>query len=347
MARSRLGISMDEAFRRMVAETRQSGGYGSRRGESLRAWQRRLRKTLLELLAIDGRPRPAPPVRFVEELPCDGYVRRRGYMIAADELAVPFYLLVPQPRPQGKMGVCIAAHGHGPGKTLPVGIATDDDARRLIEEGERDYALQAVREGYLTIAPDFRGFGELILRQDVADGRSGCWQAALRSFQLGRPLLGQRVSDVMQLIDWALARTDTDRRRVVMTGNSGGGTMTLFASAVDARIAAAAPSCYFSTFAGSILAMWHCPCNFVPGLQRVAEMSDLAGLRAPRPMLVVAGTKDTIFPIDAVREGFARLRRIYEDAGAGDNVELYEGPEGHRYYKARVWEFFREKLPAS
>jgi len=345
MGKTGLGISIDALYRRMLEQTVQSHAYGSRKGESLRAWQGRLRRKLLELLAIPGRARPAPPVRFVEEVRCDGYVRRRGYMVAADELAVPLYLLEPDPKPAGKMGLCLAAHGHGPGKVLPVGIAPDEHARQLIDEGERDYGVQAVREGYLTLAPDWRGFGELILAEDVKANRSGCWQLSLRSMQLGRPLLGQRVSDAMQLLDWALTRKDVDRRRVVMTGNSGGGTMTLFTSAVEPRITAAAPSCYFSTFADSIMAMWHCPCNFVPGIQAVAEMADLAGLFAPRPMLIIAGTKDTIFPIDAVRAGFAKLKGIYADAGAAGKLELFEGAGGHRYYAHRVWEFFREMLP--
>lgn len=345
MAKEPLGISIEKLFARMVAATKQSHGYAVRKGKTLGAWQGSLRRRLLELLAIDGRPADPPPVRFVEEVHCDGYVRRRGYMIARDELAVPFFLLEPDPKPPGRMGVCIAAHGHGPGKVLPVGIAPDEAARKLIDEGERDYGLQAVRRGYLTLAPDWRGFGELMLPQDVHDNRSGCWQLSFRAMQLGRPLLGQRVADAMQLLDWALGRTDTDARRVVMTGNSGGGTMTLFASAVDRRIKAAAPSCYFSTFADSIRAMWHCPCNFVPGMQQVAEMSDLGGLIAPRPLLIVAGTKDTIFPIDAVRSGYSNLARIYADAGAADKVELFEGDQGHRYYASRVWDFFSEKLP--
>ena len=80
--------------------------------------------------------------------------------------------------------------------------------------------------------------------------------------------------------------------------NSGGGTMTVFTSAVDNRITAAAPACFFSTFADSIMDLWHCPCNFVPGLQAVAEMADLGGLFAPKPMLIIAGTTDPLFPID-------------------------------------------------
>jgi len=345
MAGKALGISSDTLFERMVRQAKQSHGFANRgKTESFAAWQRRLHRKLLELLAIDGEPKKAPPVRFVQREDCDGYIRRRGYMVAHDELAVPFYLLEPDPKPAGRMGVCIAAHGHGPGKTLPVGIATNDHDRELIEAGERDYAVQAVREGYLAISPDFRGFGELVLAQDVADGRGGCLQQVLRAMQLGKPLLGQRVSDVMQLLDWALARKDVDRRRVVMTGNSGGGTMTMFASAVDKRITAAAPSCYFSSFAGSIMAMHHCACNFVPDLQNVAEMSDLAGLIAPRPLLVIAGTQDGIFPIDAVRQGYREAAKIYAAAGAAENLELFEGAGGHRYYAARPWEFFREKL---
>ena len=120
--------------------------------------------------------------------------------------------------------------------------------------------------------------------------------------------------------------------------------MTLFTSAVDSRITACAPSCYFSSFAESILAIHHCECNFVPGLQPVAEMSDLAGLVAPRPMLIVAGTKDPIFPIGAARKSFAAARKIYAAAGERNNLELFEGRGGHRYYGQRVWDFFREKL---
>jgi len=346
MNKTTLGVSIETLFDQMVRQTRQSDGYGSRRkGESVKAWQRRLGRKLRDLLAIKGKARKAPTVRFVERDQCDGYIRRRGYMVAQDGLAVPFYLLEPDPAPSGAMPVCVAAQGHGPGKVIPAGLPVDDRARQLIETGQRDYGVQAVRNGYLTIAPDFRGFGELMLADEVQAGKgNSCQQLSLRSIQMGKPLLGQKVSDVMQFIDWALARKDTDPKRVVMTGNSHGGTMTLFCSAVDKRISACAVSCYFSSFAASILATLHCACNYVPGLLPVAEMSDLAGLVAPRPMLVIAGTKDPIFPIDAVRKGFSDLGRIYADAKAARNLELFEGDGAHRYYAARVWDFFAEKL---
>jgi len=331
----------------MVAAARQSDAYETRkRGESVAAWQRRLRKKLLAVLGIDGKGRKAPPVRFVEHVPCEGYVRHRGYMLAADELAVPFYMLEPDPKPKGKLGLCLAIHGHGPGKIIPAGLTHDLEGKPIEVTGERDYAVQAVKHGWIAIAPDLRGFGELMFRQDVAMGWArSCERAAPRAAQLGKPLMGQRASDLMQFVDYALSRRDVDPRRIVITGNSGGGMMSLFTAAVDTRIAAAAPSCYFSSFASSIMAMRHCNCNYVPGLQNVAEMSDLGGLIAPRPLLIVSGTKDPIFPIDAAREGFRKLQKIYAAAGQADNVEMFEGPGGHRYYAHRVWDFFREKLP--
>jgi dienelactone hydrolase len=345
---SQRGISIDAQSTNMVQATHPALSYAAKaKSLGLRQWQKRLQAKLLDLLAIDGKPRKRPPMRFVDHEQMDGYMRHRGYMTAEDGLDVPVYVLEPDEHP-GKMPICVAAHGHGTGKVLPVGIALNDRARELIEGGERDYGVQAVRRGYLTISPDFRGFGELMLREDLNAKRgNSCPQLALRGMQLGRPLLGQRVSDVMQLLDWALARPDVDPSRVVITGNSGGGTMTLFSAAVDERFTACAPSCYFSTFAGSTLAMNHCPCNYVPNLSQVAEMSDLAGLVAPRPMLVIAGTQDTIFPIDAVREGFAAAQKPYADAKSPGNIELYEGAGGHRYYAARVWDFFAEKLSGS
>jgi len=124
----------------------------------------------------------------------------------------------------------------------------------------------------------------------------------------------------------------------------GGGTATLFATALDTRFAMSLPSCYFCTFKASILAMYHCSCNYAPGPLNRCEMYDVAGLIAPRPLLVIAGAEDPIFPLAGVHEAYAQVREVCEALGAEANLELYVGPEGHRYYKARTWDFVRERL---
>ena len=63
---------------------------------------------------------------------------------------------------------------------------------------------------------------------------------------------------------------------------------------------------------------------------------------APRPMLIIAGKEDSIFRIEGVYQAYEKLEAIYDAFGAKDNLELDVGEEGHRYYAARVWDFFAQ-----
>ena len=56
---------------------------------------------------------------------------------------------------------------------------------------------------------------------------------------------------------------------------------------------------YLNTFRDSIGSLAHCIDNYVPGILNWAEMHDIAGLIAPRPLFVESGEKDNIFPIAA------------------------------------------------
>ncbi len=101
---------------------------------------------------------------------------------------------------------------------------------------------------------------------------------------------------------------------------------------------------YYSTFAASILAMHHCPCNYVPGLWQFGEMYDLIGLIAPRPVLIEAATRDWIFPVDAVRLAISRGRLVYEAFGTPDALEtdIFEGR--HEINGRKSYDFLLSKL---
>jgi hypothetical protein len=75
----------------------------------------------------------------------------------------------------------------------------------------------------------------------------------------------------------------------------------------------------------------------VPNLLLEAEHADIMGLFAPRPVVIVAGAVDPIFPIKATRAELARLKKIYAAAGAPDNCRLVVGAEGHRFYADIGW----------
>jgi hypothetical protein len=122
--------------------------------------------------------------------------------------------------------------------------------------------------------------------------------------------------------------------------------VSLFAAACDTRIKIAVPGSYFCTFQDSIGSIEHCDCNYIPGILRLGEMYDIAGLIAPRPFCAIAGEEDPIFPIAAVRRSYEKLHAIFSVAGAPDKCRLYVGQGGHRYYKAGAWPFFREFMNA-
>jgi dienelactone hydrolase len=242
-----------------------------------------------------------------------------------------------------KIPLILAVHGHSAsGKEIYVGNYTNEKEHRSIVEEERDIAVQAVKHGYAAIAPDMRAFGELTNHHDPKYGWIYCRSLQMHAQLFGRTLIGERVWDVGRLIDFAETIPCIDMSRIAITGNSGGGTVSLFTAATDTRIALAAPSCYFCTFQHSIAAdIPHCECNFIPGIATLGEMWDIAGLVVPRPFLAIAGQTDHWFPIEATKEAFEKLKKIYANNGADDKCELYIGDGGHRYYKDGAWKFIR------
>jgi hypothetical protein len=73
-------------------------------------------------------------------------------------------------------------------------------------------------------------------------------------------------------------------------------------------------------------------------------MADLLGLFAPRPLVVVAGREDGIFPLGGVLVAFEQLRRIYAAAGAEEACHLVIGEGGHRFYAADAWPVMLEAI---
>jgi dienelactone hydrolase len=305
------------------------------------AFRPRLRRALgLEAIAAQtAGHQPTAEQGDVVEL--EDYIRETWHLWVEPTVPLPFYLL----RPKGAAGarpLVLTPHGHNH-PHIYVGIANNEIEQKSVQEGERDIAVQAVHEGYLVIAPTARGFGETRTRQDIEEQKvSSCHTLLMHDLLVGRTPVGERVWDISRLIDWAVTNLDVDAGQIAVTGNSGGGTVSLFAAACDPRISAAMPGSYFCTFRGSIGTIRHCDCNYIPGILGLGEMYDIAGLIAPRPFLAITGVQDSIFPIEHVRFAFQRLQRIYAAAGAPERCALYEGEGGHRYYKAPAWPFLRK-----
>lgn len=318
--------------------------------EGLVAWQANFRPELREALGLDNMESDlagyVPKAEQLEVLDMDDHIRESWYLWVEPTVPLPFYLLRPKTI-EGKVPLILAPHGHNH-PHIYAGIAYNEKEEQEMVEGERDIARQAaVEEGYIAIAPTTRAFGETRTEADKKNNNThSCRHQLVHSILVGRTPIGERVWDMSRLIDWALENLPVDAERIAITGNSGGGTVSLFAAACETRIAVAVPSCYYCTFEGSIGTIRHCECNYVPGVMRLGEMYDVAGLIAPRPFCAIAGRDDPIFPIEHVKFAYQKLKDIYTVAGVADRCELFIGDGGHRYYKAGAWPFVRRYFAA-
>jgi hypothetical protein len=333
---------LDQNYRQLYHANPGRFSFSAKTVEELSAWQRAFRPQLEEALGLDRMRQDLaahkPRAERISSEPVEEYTRESWLLWVEPSLALPFYLLKPR-MAQGPLPLVLTPHGHNP-PHLYAGIFTTEEERRNIVEGDRDIAVQAVKQGYLALAPTARGFGETRTEADKKENRlSSCRTQLMHGLLYGRTPIGERVWDLSRLLDWALDNLDVDNDRVAITGNSGGGTIAIYAGACDDRITVVAPSCYFCTFAGSIGSIHHCDCNYIPGLLRLGEMYDVAGLIAPRPFCAIAGETDDIFPIAEVRVAYEKLLHIYAVAGVPDHCQLYIGKGGHRYFKEGAWPF--------
>ena len=101
---------------------------------------------------------------------------------------------------------------------------------------------------------------------------------------------------------------------------------------------------YLNTFRDSVMSISHCIDNYVPGILNYAEMYDVAGLIAPRPLFVESGEKDNIFPIAASKASFERLKKVYAafDAASLTEQETFDGP--HSFWGKRGLPFLAKNL---
>ena len=313
--------------------------------EEAERWQGALRRKLTEL--VGGFPRHACTLhsQVLASHEFENYTRETIQFQSRPNMTVFGYLLLPKDfSPPGPAMLCLAGHGRGVDDI--VGI--EEDGRMRTEYGgyQNDFALQCVAHGYAALAIEQFGFGH---RRDSAArqrgaGNSSCQPSAGAAFLLGQTMVGWRVYDAMRALDYLATRPEIDSQRVGIMGISGGGTTTFFAAALDTRFKAAVVSGYFNTFRDSILSLSHCIDNYIPSVLKYAEMSDIAGLIAPRAMFVESGTEDTIFPIEATRLAVKRAKEIFGVFGADDKLGFEAFEAGHSFHGVGAFQFLNEVL---
>ena len=260
-------------------------------GIDFNTWRDNLLRALRGLLGPLPAPADPEPVEL-EHTACRGYVQTKLVYRSAPDVDVPAYLLVPDgvdarhPAP-----AILALHGHGGGK----GDLLDDGASGGIYHS---FGRRFAERGYVVLATDAPGFGERGQGFRRYGGRDGCNINFLKLALFGRNLMTLAIWDDLRALDVLEARPEVLPGRIGIAGLSFGGTRAMYLAALDTRVAAVVVSGYLTTFRAYALAAGNfCGAQFLPGVYDLADVADIHGCIAPRPLLIQAGRVDRGFDI--------------------------------------------------
>lgn len=314
-------------------------------------WSKAVKEKLTELLG-DMPERVPLNVRIEWEKEHDTFIEKRILFDVEAYTTVPCHLWVPKSAKK-PCPVIICLQGHTTGMHISMDRKIHPSDFEL-EDGDRDFAVQVIREGYAALVLEQRGFGERFSEKSMIPpalakaretglyDRTSCYYPSMTALLQGRTMLGERVWDVSRAIDMIEQLPELDSENVACLGHSGGGTATYYAACMDERIKIAISSCAICTFIESISIKRHCSCNYVPNMAKYMDMGEMAACIAPRKLIMVSGEQDEGFFIKGARDAYSVIEKIYDKAGSPDNCRMIVGPLGHRFYADLTWDVFAE-----
>jgi len=326
-------------FNRLDSEGRKLG-FKATSPDEVSAWQTALRAEVRRLLGTVPAEKCDPDPTLVKSIDTPGFTCDLMVLQTIAGEYMPVYVLTPQHVEKPYKPV-IALHGHGTwGAKSLTGVANTPAEAAYIRDYKADYGAQIARAGYQVFVPALRGFGERMEDRELqtlqssnqsGEGIWSCQELGLNALLCGQTLMGLRVWDVMRLIDYIYTRPDVEHDHLPCVGLSGGGTATMYVTALDPRITSAYISGAINTFRDSLMTISHCVCNYVPHLPQYAEMADIAGLIAPRPLMVENGADDPIYPAAGVEAALVTLRQVYAAVGHPERLATHTFQGQHRW----------------
>ncbi len=302
-----------------------------------RVWQAERRAFFLR--QIGGLPKQTPlNPKVVGMLKGDGYRVEKIMFESRPDFHVTANLYLP------------VTPGPWPGVIVPCGHSHDGK----VSDGHQRLCILLARNGMAAMCYDPVGQGERYQMLDLTRERTHFEDAphvpvphpnvrclctdehttmGLGCMLLGSNVAQYRIWDGMRAIDYLQSRSDIRPDKIGCTGNSGGGTLTAYLMALDDRIVAAAPVCYLTSFRRLIdtSGPQDAEQNIFGQLSFGMDEADYLTMRAPRPTLICAGTRDSTFDIGGTWDVFREAKRFYSRLGSAERVEMHEADAPHGF----------------
>lgn len=286
---------------------------------------------------------------FPEKTPLNvqvtGVIQREDYRVekliyeSLPGYYVPSALFIPN-NIKGKAPAILNPIGHS-----PASFRRDSYQHKIIN---------LVKKGFVVLAYDPIGQGERLQYYDEKLGESIFPPNHEHSYPGAQCYISGYSSakyfiwDGIRAIDLLLSRPEVDPDRLGMNGISGGGNMTAVIGAIDDRILATAPECWITNF--NYLLKTEAPQdseqNLVKMIAEGLDHADLIEVRAPKPTLIMATTRD-FFSIEGTRESYQEAKKAYEALGAKENLQITEDDDVHNSTiknREAMYAFFQKHL---
>ena len=150
----------------------------------------------------------------------------------------------------------------------------------------------------------------------------------------GTTWAGVNYGDDSRCVDYLLSRKEVDPDRIGCTGLSGGGWRTNIMAALEPRIKAAVVVGWMTTGdtqqAYNVSGAVGTFC-LLPGVWNRIDIPDLIAMAAPKAVMVVSGTEDSLFPPLGQREAAHQIADAYTWAGHSPRFRNYAPAKPHCY----------------
>jgi len=286
---------------------------GMRVVETASDWAERRSHILENMQKVMGEIASPPDVPFeveyLESIEFDSYTRHKIIFVVEKGDRLPAYLLVPLELDAPAPAMICLHPTNKDGKGMVVGLG---------DKPNRNYAEELAQRGYVTLAPDYPGFGDYQI--DVY--AKGYVSATAKG------ILNHR-----RCVDLLASLPEVDGDRIGAIGHSLGGHNALFLTSFEQRVKVVVTSCGFNSFPkyydGNLTGWSHK--GYMPRIASVYnkdpekmpfDFTEVLGLIAPRPLFISAPLHDANFEVSGVRDCVQAAAPVYKLLGAPQHLEV-------------------------
>lgn len=272
---------------------------------------------------------PELDIIIVDTLETDRYFRFNLTFSATQDEYVPAYLYIPKRKGlNGKLPAMVALH--------PTGMAG-----KKIVDGEglanRGYARELAERGYIVIAPDYPGYGDL----ENYDFKASRYQSGTMA----------AIFYHMRCVDLLCDRPDVDKDKIGVIGHSLGGHNAMFLGAFDPRLKVIVTSCGWTQLEdydigpgatetyGGRLGPWAQE-RYMPLIREVFHLDEkiipfnfheIIALLAPRAFFSNSPVNDDNFEVTGVMKGIREAGKVYEFLASEKYIQVRYPEAGHDF----------------